>query len=68
MIGFILISNKKLEIIAKTILDLGKAIFIAGIVSNFFDKFPLALRIGLFAFSLICVTIGIFIHPNGDEK
>ena len=60
--------DKKLEIIAKIIIDIGKALFVAGIISNFFEKFSLELRIGLFIFSIGCMVIGIFIHPNGGKK
>ena len=60
--------DKKLEIIAKTIIDIGKAVFVAGIISNFFEKFSLELRIGLLAFSWTCMIIGIVIHPNGGNK
>ena len=68
MVSFISMGDRKLEIIAKTLIDIGKAIFIAGIISNFFEKFSVGIRIGLFVFSFFCIALGLYIHPNGGKK
>ena len=58
--------EKKIEFIAKTITDLGKAIFVVGLASYFFEKFPFLSRIAIPIISVIFIVIGILIFP--EEK
>ena len=43
----VLIDAKRREFIAKLVCDLGKTIFVVGIASYLFEKFPIGVRIGL---------------------
>ena len=62
--------DRKLEIIAKTIIDLGKAMFIAGLASKFFNGLVTNAAVGFIIWisSFILIIIGIIIHPNGAKN
>ncbi len=59
----------KIEFIAKTITDLGKAIFVVGLASYFFEKFPFGWRIAITILSILFIFAGIVIYPakRGEE-
>ena len=69
MVRFVSMGDKKLEIIAKTIIDLGKAMFITGLASKFFNTLVSSPVVGFFIWisSIIVIIIGIIIHPNGGK-
>ncbi|MBI3305351.1 hypothetical protein HYZ80_03475 [Candidatus Parcubacteria bacterium] len=58
----------KIAFIAKTITDLGKAIFVAGLVSQFFEKFPWGWRMTISIMSLVLLVGGIVLYPEGSEE
>lgn len=59
----------KIEFIAKTITDLGKAILVVGFASSFFEKFPMTLRIMVALLSIGFIFGGIFLYPSqGGRK
>ncbi len=60
-------SERKIEFIAKTITDLGKAIFVVGLASAFFEKFPLGWRVTIGMASVILIFAGIVIYPGGGK-
>lgn len=62
------LTEKKIEFIAKTATDLGKALIILGFASVFFEKFPIHLRIFFSLSSFALLVLGIFIFPGGGEK
>ena len=60
-------SEKKIEFIAKTITDLGKAVVAVGLASYFFEKFPLMWRITVGVLSILLIVTGIAIYPEEKE-
>ncbi len=62
-------AERKIEFIAKTITDLGKAIVVVGLASYFFEKFPFVWRITVSILSVVLIFAGIFIYPEraGEE-
>ncbi len=63
-----MLQDTKIEFIAKTITDLGKAIFVVGLASYFFEKFPFVWRITISILSIIFIFAGIFFYPERGEK
>lgn len=65
----IVLSENKIEFIAKTIADLGKAMVVVGLASTFFERFPLPWRIGISVLSVVSIFAGIWIYPEkrGEE-
>ena len=62
-------SEHKLEFIANTFNDIGKAVFVAGLISNFFPTLPMQQRISIGILSFVFMAVSILIHPNrGDKK
>jgi len=59
--------NRKIEFIAKTLNDIGKAVFVAGLVSNFFPNLPMMFRAIVGILSLIFILTSIFLYPSGDK-
>jgi len=59
--------DSKIEFIAKTFNDIGKAIFIAGLIGNFFPTLPTEYRITLGVLSFILMAISIVIFPGGKK-
>lgn len=61
--------GRKMEFIAKTITDVGKAVFVVALVSSFFEKFLWFWRIGITFSSIVFILVGIFIYPaeGGNE-
>ena len=57
-------SPQKLGFIAKTVTDLGKAVFVAGLVSAFFEQFPLAWRIVISVLSVVFIVAGVILYPE----
>ena len=64
------LSDSKVEFIAKTITDLGKAMAAVGFASYFFERFPLIWRIIFCALSVAFIFSGIALYPDkeGGEK
>lgn len=61
--------ERRIEFIAKTITDLGKAIFVVGLASYFFERFPFIWRITVTILSVLFIFAGILIYPEeGGEK
>ena len=62
--------KQRIEFIAKTFTDLGKALFVLGVASTFFEKFPFVWRIVLTAFSVVLILVGILLIPieGGDDQ
>jgi len=60
-------SDRKIEFIAKTITELGKAIFVVGLASAFFEKFPFGWRVTISAVSVLLIVVGIVIYPGGGK-
>jgi len=58
------IDETRREFIAKIVADLGKTIFGIGLASYLFEKFPLALKVALWAVCLILLLSSIVIHPR----
>ena len=54
----------KIEFIAKTITDLGKASFVVGLASYFFREFPFIWRLVISILSVLFIFAGIFIFPE----
>ena len=61
-------NERKLEFISKTITDIGKAIVIASIISNFFKEMPVDMAFLIISFGLLLIFIGFIIYPAGGEK
>ncbi len=62
-----IIDDSRREFIAKAVLNIGTAIFTVGLASYFFEKFPIALRIGLGITSVVFIVGSFFIHPRGKD-
>jgi len=60
--------EKKIEFIAKTITDLGKAVVVVGLASYFFEKFPFVWRIAISIFSVVLIFTGILMFPEKGEE
>ena len=60
--------ERKLEFIAKTFNDIGKAVFVAGLVSNFFPNLPIKHRVVVGILSFVFMAVSILIHPGGGDK
>ena len=58
----------KIEFIAKTITDLGKAIFVVGLASQFFEKFRFGWRFTISVMSIVLMVAGIVLYPEGGEE
>lgn len=59
----------RVEFIAKTITDLGKAIFVVGLASYFFKEFPFLWRVTISILSIVFIVTGILIFPQkGGEE
>ena len=54
----------KIKFISGTITDLGKAIFVLGFASYFFEKFPVVWRIVISCSSILFIFMGILIYPE----
>ena len=62
-------TRRKLEFIAKTIADLGKAIVAVGLASYLFEKFPMGWRVAFGVLSVVLIFAGILIYPEeGGEE
>jgi len=61
-----IIDAARLEFIAKTVADLGKAILTVGFASYFFERLPVSLRIGFSVLGALLVIVSIFIHPRKE--
>ncbi len=61
--------EEKIEFIAKTVTDLGKAIFVVGLASYFFKEFPFFWRFAITILSIIFIFSGVIIYPikRGEE-
>ena len=57
-------TEKKIEFIAKTITDLGKAIFVVGMAGYFFEKLPVMFRVSIGVLSVLFIFAGIIIYPE----
>jgi len=62
-----IIDEARREFIAKMIADLGKAIFIVGLASYFFEKFPTPLKLVLFIICMISLVGSVFIQPRKEQ-
>ena len=63
------LGERKLEFIAKTFNDIGKAVFVAGLVSNFFPNLPTEHRVVIGVLSFVFMAVSILMYPNeGDKK
>ena len=56
--------NKKIAFIARTVTDIGKAIFAVALASYFFEKFPLLWRVSVSVSSIIFIFVGILMFPE----
>lgn len=56
--------RRKLEFIAKTVTDLGKAIFVVGIASYFFERFSLVWRVLFSIISIGMIFVGFLMYPE----
>ena len=63
-----ILQERKIEFIAKTTTDLGKAIFVVGLASYFFEKFPFIWRMLISIISILFIFVGIVIYPERGEE
>ena len=60
--------GRRVEFIAKTLTDLGKAILVVGLASYFFEKFSPLWRVVFTISSVVLIVIGILLYPaEGGE-
>ena len=61
-------ATRKLEFIAKTITDVGKAVFVVGLASSFFAQFSLVWRLTISILSVAFVVGGVALYPEEGES
>lgn len=59
--------QRKIEFIAKTVTDLGKAVLVVGLASAFFEKFPMAWRVAISLISIVFIFVGVFLYPEDGD-
>ena len=61
-------NERKLEFIARTITDIGKAIVIGSIIGNFFHELPFMVAILIIGLGILLMFIGIILYPDGEKQ
>ena len=61
------ISEKKVAVISRTLIDLGKGLVLLGVASYAFEKLPFFWRVTTGILSVALVFTGIWMHPGGKE-
>ena len=54
----------KKKFIAKTVTDIGKAIFVVGFASYFYERFPIGWRIIISIINVMLIFSGIIMYPE----
>ncbi len=60
-------NEHKVEFIARTVTDIGKAVVIASIIGNLFKELPFWLACVIIGIGVLFIVVGITIYP-GDKK
>ncbi len=61
--------GRKIEFIAKSTMDVGKAVFVVGLASRFFEQFSnIWLRIVISFLSMVLIFVGVFLFPNDGGR
>ena len=60
-------NERKLEFIARTITDIGKAIVIASIISNFFKEMPVGVADLIILIGVLLMLTGTILYPGGKQ-
>ncbi len=62
------LDDRRLEFVAKTIADVGKAMLAVAFASYFFERFPTWLRWALPAATMGLLIGSVFVHPKGKGE